>query len=289
MHASPSPRFDTIISAGALAALRHGHPRDVLILDCSFELAAPHAGRRAYDRAHLPGAHFVDVEHVLSKKGRPDQGRHPLPDAGTLAGQLENLGAADDMQIVVYDRSAGMFAARAWWLLRWLGHRAVAVLDGGFDAWQAAGLPTTTGMASPPARGTLSQRPGDMPTIERTELLTHVRAGTAIVLDARSPDRFRGENETIDPVAGHIPGARSRYFQDNLDARGHFKPAEQLAEELGALLDGSRPVVSQCGSGITACHNILALEIAGLPGAALYPGSWSEWCAHPDLPVAVGT
>lgn len=283
--------FDTVLSAQMLSELlaEAGPRRRVLVLDSSFDLMDPAAGRQAYEQAHISGAHFIDVEQLLSARAEKGKGRHPLPDAEALTDHLAKLGAEDDTQIVVYDRSGGMFAARAWWLFQWLGHRAAAVLDGGFEAWQAQGLPVDQQVPGQPVRGVFSRRAPTMPTVTREEVLTHVLSGTAVVIDARSPDRFRGENETIDPVAGHIPGAINRFFKDNLDDQGRFKSPAQLASEFSALLADDRPVICQCGSGITACHNLLAMTVAGLPGAALYPGSWSEWCVHADMPVAVGS
>jgi thiosulfate/3-mercaptopyruvate sulfurtransferase len=193
----------------------------------------------------------------------------------------------DDTQVVAYDAHGGMFAARLWWLLRWVGHGAVAVLDGGMAAWQARGLPLTTEVPAP-ARGTISARAPLVTTVSAGELLANIGGGQRVVVDARSPDRFRGENETIDPVGGHIPGARNRFFKDNLDADGRFKDAARLKAELAGVVGEPAQAVMQCGSGVTACHNLLALEVAGLPGAALYPGSWSEWCADPARPVATG-
>jgi len=180
-----------------------------------------------------------------------------------------------------------MFAARLWWLLRWLGHEAVAVLDGGMAAWDAAGQPLTTEVPTRP-HGALSVRAPFVPTVTVREVLDNLQSGQRIVIDARAADRFRGENETIDPVGGHIPGAKNRFFKDNLGADGRFKDAAQLREELGALIDDPAAAIMQCGSGVTACHNLLALEVAGLPGAALYPGSWSEWVGDPARPVAKG-
>jgi thiosulfate/3-mercaptopyruvate sulfurtransferase len=184
-----------------------------------------------------------------------------------------------------------MFAARAWWLLRWLGHENVAVLDGGKQAWIAAGLPLEAGTTpDPQAPGNVTRRPSVVRTVDADAVLANVTAPARRVVDARAPDRFRGENETLDPVGGHIPGAANRFFKDNLTPDGHFKPAAQLRAEFETVLAG-KPAdqsIMQCGSGVTACHNLLALEAAGLPGAALYPGSWSEWCANPARPVATG-
>jgi thiosulfate/3-mercaptopyruvate sulfurtransferase len=215
-------------------------------------------------------------------------GRHPLPDPERLAARFGDLGIGPATQVVAYDDSQGMIAGRLWWLLRWLGHERVAVLDGGLQAWLAAG--GTLSCEGAPAVGTtfVARRRDALVDVD------HVRAFLATsqqyLVDARSPDRFRGENETIDPVGGHIPGAVNRFFRDNLQADGCFKPAADLRAEWLAMLAGRAPeqVVHQCGSGVSACHNILAMERAGLPGSRLYAGSWSEWCADPQRPVAVG-
>jgi thiosulfate/3-mercaptopyruvate sulfurtransferase len=197
---------------------------------------------------------------------------------------------AGDTQVVAYDNAGGMYAARLWWMLRWAGHRAVAVLDGGVAAWTAATHAAST--EAPPERspGNFALREPLVTTLSYDQVRANIDSRQKLVLDARAPDRFRGENETMDPVGGHIPGARNRLFKDNLDADGRFKPAHQLRAEFDAIT-GGRPaaeLVNQCGSGVTACHNLLAMEVAGLKGAALYPGSWSEWSAQPGAPIATG-
>jgi thiosulfate/3-mercaptopyruvate sulfurtransferase len=194
----------------------------------------------------------------------------------------------DDTQVVAYDAHGGMFAARLWWMLRWVGHEAVAVLDGGLPAWQAAGLPVTTGSPAPRARGTIGAREPLVTTVDVNTVLHNVEHGGRTVIDARAPDRFRGENETIDPVGGHIPGAKNRFFKDNLQPDGRFKALAQLKAELEGVVGDPKNAIMQCGSGVTACHNLLALEVAGMPGASLYPGSWSEWSADAARPVATG-
>jgi thiosulfate/3-mercaptopyruvate sulfurtransferase len=181
-----------------------------------------------------------------------------------------------------------MFAARLWWMLRWVGHEAVAVLDGGLPAWQSAGLPVATDAPAPRARGAIAPRAPLVTTVDVNAVLHNVEHGGRTVVDARAPDRFRGENETIDPVGGHIPGAKNRFFKDNLQPDGRFKAQEQLKAELGVAVGDPKNAIMQCGSGVTACHNLLALEVAGMPGAALYPGSWSEWSADAARPVATG-
>jgi len=279
----------TLISATDLAA--HIDDPAWVVVDCRHDLMNLAAGRGAYASGHLPGAVFADIETVLSgaKNGADGVflGRHPLPDREVLAEALRDFGIDTTTQVVAYDAHGGMFAARLWWLLRWLGHEAVAVLDGGMAAWEAAGQPLTTEVRTRP-RGSFSVRAPFVPTVTVREVLDNLESGKRIVIDARAADRYRGENETIDPVGGHIPGAKNRFFKDNLGADGRFKEAAQLREELGALIDKPEAAIMQCGSGVTACHNLLALEVAGLPGAALYPGSWSEWVSDPARPVAKG-
>jgi thiosulfate/3-mercaptopyruvate sulfurtransferase len=281
--------YTTLIAAADLAS--HIDAPGWVVVDCRHDLANLSAGRDGYNAGHLPHAMFADMETGLSgaKRG-PDgvfRGRHPLPDRDAFIDTLRSWGVNDDTQVVAYDAHGGMFAARLWWLLRWVGHGAVAVLDGGMAAWQAQGLPLTAAVPAP-AHGTITARAPLVPTVDANEVLANVGSGQRVVVDARSPDRFRGENETIDPVGGHIPGARNRFFKDNLDADGRFKDAARLKAELAGVVGEPSQAIMQCGSGVTACHNLLALEVAGLPGAALYPGSWSEWCADPARPVATG-
>ncbi len=270
--------YTTLISAPDLAA-HIDHP-DWVLVDCRHDLMNPAAGREGFAIGHLPGAVFGDIETQLSgAKHGPDgvfRGRHPLPEKEALIETLRGWGVKDGSQVVAYDAHGGMFAARLWWLLRWLGHEAVAVLDGGMAAWQSLGQPLTTEVAAKP-RGDVQLRAPFVPTVTITEVLENVDNGERIVIDARANDRFRGENETIDPVGGHIPGAKNRFFKDNLQPDGRFKDAAALRSEFAPLVDDPQRAIMQCGSGVTACHNLLALEVAGMPGAALYPGSWSEW------------
>ncbi|WP_227817648.1 sulfurtransferase [Nitrogeniibacter aestuarii] len=260
-----------------------------VVVDCRHDLANPEFGRRAYADGHIPGAVFIHMDDELSGPKTGRNGRHPLPDPARLASRLGALGIDSSKQVVAYDDAGGMYAARLWWLLRWLGHDAVAVLNGGLQAWQqTAGeltkLPTT------PKATTFTPKVQDI-KVDVDAVVRDHDSERMHIIDARSPDRFRGENETIDPVGGHIPGAINRFFKDNLDADGFLKPAAQLKAEFTTLL-GDRAldrVVHQCGSGVTACHNLLAMEVAGLGGTRLYPGSWSEWCADPARAVAKGT
>jgi thiosulfate/3-mercaptopyruvate sulfurtransferase len=279
----------TLVSALELSA--HVADPNWVIVDCRHDLMNLTAGREGYAAAHLPNALFADTEAQLSgaKRGAGGafRGRHPLPELDAFIETLRAWGVNDDTQVVAYDAHGGMFAARLWWMLRWVGHQAVAVLDGGMAAWQAQGLPLTSEVAAKP-RGTIGLRASLVSTVSADEVLANIGSGERTVVDARAADRFRGENETIDPVGGHIPGAKNRFFKDNLQADGRFREPQQLRADFADIVDDPRKAIMQCGSGVTACHNLLALEVAGLPGAALYPGSWSEWCAEPKRPVATG-
>jgi len=275
----------TLISAAELQALRQSGARWV-VLDCSFDLVDPGSGERAYAAGHLPGALYVHLDRDLSGAKTGRNGRHPLPDRRVLAERVGAWGIAPGVQVVCYDAQGMPYSSRAWWMLRWLGHEAVAVLDGGLAAWSAAGgaLVTEPGVATP--QPPYPAMPAAMPTLQADELLATL--GRRRVLDARAGERFRGETEPLDPVAGHIPGALNRFFKDNLQPDGRFKPGPALRAEFAALGAAPAQWVHQCGSGVTACHNLLAMEHAGLGGSALYPGSWSEWCADPARPVARG-
>lgn len=274
----------TLISAADLAA--HIDNPKWVVVDCRHDLVNLAAGREAYNAGHLPRAHFADMETQLSGAKYDEhgkfRGRHPLPDRKALLETLRDWGIDDDTQVVAVDAHGGMYAARLWFLLRWVGHKAVAVLDGGMQAWAAIGQPLETGTPAP-AQGNITLHPALVDTVDANQVLVHGN-----IVDARAPDRFRGENETIDPVGGHIPGAKNRFFKDNLAPDGRFKDAAQLRAELAPVVGEASTAVMQCGSGVTACHNLLALEVAGMPGAKLYPGSWSEWVADPARPVATG-
>lgn len=261
----------------------------LVVLDCRFALEDPGYGRFAHAMSHLPGAHFLDLAHDLSG---PDQdgesGRHPLPDPQQLLARLRACGCNDDSQIVLYDDGPGAFAARAWWLLAWLSKRdGVWLLDGGFKAWQSAGLPLSSEMPAP-ANGTLRGEPDQRLLISAEQLLARLGEPHLCLLDARASARFRGEVEPIDPVAGHIPGARCAPFTDNLDSQGRFLAPARLRERFAALLDGcpAQAPVAYCGSGVTACHNLFALCLAGYPLATLFAPSWSGWIRDPSRPVA---
>jgi thiosulfate/3-mercaptopyruvate sulfurtransferase len=328
------PTYTTLIEPEELAAplARHGSATsDWAVLDCRFDLARPEWGASAYAAGHIPGALYAHLDRDLSGPVSAQTGRHPLPAPEQLARTLTRWGVDSSVQVVAYDQGNGAYAARLWWLLRWAGHAKVAVLNGGFAAWQQAGLPVDTVPGERSARDFRWRAPrgqaGDGSTpaqepapdavstaeLERIvaagELQTSWpmgppggpmeppdrpmdRAGKLMLVDARGADRFAGQNETIDPVAGHIPGARNHPFTGNLDAQGRFLPPEELRRRWEATLGGATgvqsraaQVIAMCGSGVTACHNLLALEIAGLPGARLYAGSWSEWIRDPQRPV----
>ena len=280
---------DPMISAEALAA-QLNEP-SLRLLDCRFTLTDPRAGRRAYDAGHLPGASYCGLEPDLSAPVSPGTGRHPLPSPEDFVATLHRLGVYRDSQVVAYDERDGTHAARLWWMLRWIGHECVLVLDGGVARWQALGLPLTTDV--PPATPT----PGDLVAQPRSEMLVDAAdvaalasSGNHRVLDARAPERYRGEVEPIDRIAGHIPGSRNRPYARSLAEDGRMRDAGTLRAELLDVLDGvpAAHAVATCGSGVTACHLLLALERAGLPGARLYAGSWSEWIVDPARPVARG-
>jgi len=275
--------FTSLVDAATLAA--HLHDPDWRIIDVRHQLLDTAYGERSYREGHIPGALFMHCDTDLSGPMTGKNGRHPLPSVDVLAARLGACGIGSQTQVVVYDDAQGMIAGRLWWLLRWLGHDKVAVLDGGLQAWLSA-------------QGAICQEvpvikpqlfmPREMDCrVDADFVRSFLETSRLYLVDARSPDRFRGENETMDPVGGHIPGAVNRFFRDNLQENGCFKPAEQLRAEWLALLGGVKPeqVVHQCGSGVSACHNALAMEVAGLSGSKLYGGSWSEWCADPARPV----
>lgn len=263
--------------------------RGLVIVDCRFNLMQPEAGRAAWLEGHIPGACYADLDRDLSAPRRPDTGRHPLPDPDQLRALFGGFGIGRNTRVVAYDEGGGGLAARLWWLLRWMGHGSVVLLDGGFAAWQKAGLPVSRDVPQP-RPGRFEGEAGHMPVRDASQVATGLAGGTIRLLDMRAEDRFRGAVEPIDPVAGHVPGAVNAPFGGNLTADNRFQPEEVLARRYAALVDHrpSRDIVCMCGSGVTACHGILALELAGMPGAALYPGSWSEWIRSPDRPVAKG-
>ena len=278
----------TLIGAAELAARLQG-PHAPRLLDCSFDLGDVAAGRRAWQRAHLPDAAYLDLEDDLSGPKHDAQGRflgrHPLPERATFAARIGALGIVPATPLVAYDAQGGPYAARAWWLLRWIGHEDVAVLDGGMAAWHELGLPTDDRAPRFDAATPYPLQAPALPTLDAETL----RAGLGRwrLIDARAGERFRGEVEPLDRAAGHIPGARNRFFKDNLQPDGRFKSIDALRADWQPLAAGEA-LVHYCGSGVTACHNLLAAAHAGLGNGLLYPGSWSEWSSDPSSPQARG-
>jgi thiosulfate/3-mercaptopyruvate sulfurtransferase len=284
--------FTTLIDAAALRGLL-GKP-DIAVIDCRFDLMNPEVGRRAYVGGHIPGARYADLNMDLSAPITATSGRHPLPSPGDFAATLARLGIGPASQVIAYDDSAGAFAARAWWLLRWVGHPAAAVLDGGIKAWISAGGALESGdpMALPgaqAARGVLAQVDAAA-VIDTAEVEARLRDPAFLLIDARAAERYSGAVEPIDAVAGHIAGAVNQPFSDNLGGDGRFLPAPVLRRLWAKRLAGRemQQVAAMCGSGVTACHNLLSLEVAGFSGAKLYAGSWSEWIRDPNRPIARG-
>ena len=279
----------TLISTEEVA--RRLHDPALVLVDCRYNLSDVDAGERAFRAAHLPGARFLHLDRDLSGERTGRNGRHPLPDATALARSLGRTGIDASKQVVAYDQNNGMWASRLWWLLHWLGHNAAAVLDGGIDKWIAEGRLVTQDKPDvrparfvPGAEGAVASSADIVRDLSRP-------ARSLTIIDARAPERYRGDIEPLDPVAGHIPGAINRPYGVNLTPQGTFKPAELLRAEFTAQLGPTSPavVIHQCGSGVTACHNVLAMAIAGLPGSRLYPGSWSEWVSDPTRPVVRGS
>ncbi len=298
--------YSTLISPAGLAALLDGaggagSPRTVVV-DVRHDLAQPERwGEEQYRASRIPGARFAHLDRDLSGPKTGRNGRHPLPSPGEATALFGRLGIDAGTQVVAYDQGPGMFAARLWWMLRWLGHEAAAVLDGGFARWQREGHPAETGEI--PGAAVAVERPGSgaaaprvfvprvtLPTASVQDVLDSLPTHARFVVDARAPERFRGEVEPLDPVAGHIPGAHNWPHARNVEADGRFKPAAELAGAFAEFLGPTPPehVVHHCGSGVTACHNILAMMHAGYPATTLFPGSWSEWVADPSRPVATG-
>jgi len=281
--------YTTLIEPADLLE-RYADP-DWTVLDCRFDLARPNWGREVYAAGHIPRALYAHLDEDLSGPITPDSGRHPLPAVESLARTLGGWGVDGNVQVIAYDQGNGAYAARLWWLLRWLGHARVAVLNGGFAAWQQAGLPVSAESEVRAARQ-FTARPLQAAVVATSDVARWVEngdlgRGAKTLIDARAADRFAGQNETLDPVAGHIPGARNHPFARNLDPSGRFLAADTLRSSWTDTLAGSSPaqVVAMCGSGVTACHNLLALEVAGLPGGRLYAGSWSEWIRDGRRPI----
>lgn len=282
-------RLDPVITAAAVAELARDPSSALVLLDCR-------PGAQAYDEGHIEGAHHADLDADLSAARAPSAdpargGRHPLPSLQALAETLGRWGVTPDSHVVAYDDQGGAnAAARAWWLLRAVGHDRVQVVDGGFAALRAAGLGSAREQPPPREARPYPVRPYALPLASIDDVERARTSASELVLDVRASVRFRGESEPIDPVAGHIPGARNLPLSENLDARGHFKSAAQLQPLYRALLNDLSPerLIVHCGSGVTACHTLLALERAGLSGARLYVGSFSEWCRRPDRPIGSG-
>jgi len=290
--------YQTLISPAQLVRLT-AEPvtAKVVIVDCRFSLTEPDRGRSEYLEGHIPGAWYAHLDDDLAGPITTSSGRHPLPEPGEFGRFLAQMGVADDVQVVCYDHGAGAIAARLWWLLRWVGHDQVAVLDGGFKAWVREGYPVTDEVPAVDRRGEFdvpAQRVDDSIWLGTSQLVDESK--NLVVLDARSAERFRGDVEPIDRKAGHIPGAINADFMKNLGADGRFLSASSLRsrflsiEQVAAADADSKlgAIVHSCGSGVTACHNLLAMEIAGLTGSRLYPGSWSEWIADDSRPIATG-
>lgn len=278
---------NTLVTTEQLAA--HLEDPGWVIFDCRFTLSDSGAGRRAYAKGHIPGAHYMHLDEDLAAPVTPETGRHPLPDPQTLVETLAACGVGVNRQVVVYDDSYGSMATRLWWMLRWLGHPAAALLDGNIQKWQREMRPMTTDIPAR-RRGSCPGLPERSQWVSTADMEAIVAEGRNLLIDARSEMRFSGESDGIDPVAGHIPGSINWVYEENLDIDGTYLPPEALRENFQALLKGRAPheVIHVCGSGVTACHNLLAMEIAGLPGSRLYPGSWSEWIRDPRRPVATG-
>lgn len=279
--------FATLIGVDDLA--EHLNDANWRIFDCTFDLTRPEAGERVYESGHLPNALYAHLERDLSGPISGKGCRHPLPDIERFAQWLGSMGVGNETQVIAYDNAGGATAVRLWWLLRWLGHENVALLDGGSPYWREAGYAMTTDVPPVTAAHFVAQR-REGEVLDAEAVKSQSSQDGALLVDARSPERYRGESEPFDPVAGRIPGARSRFFQDNLRADGTFKPAPLLLDEFTAILGkrAANEVVHYCGSGVTACHNLFAMERAGLAGSRIYAGSWSDWCSDPSRPVATG-
>ncbi len=278
----------TLISIAQLQALQtSGTP--LAVFDCTFDLMNPPAGHAAFVEQHIAGAQHADLDEHLATHDpalRVNGGRHPLPQREVFAAWLQSVGINTDTQVVVYDRNGMNYCGRLWWMLKWCGHEAVAVLDGGLQAWVAAGGAVASGEAAENSHGNFALREPLVKLVDTTTVAAHLNDGQQTIIDARGAPRYRGEVEPLDPVAGHIPGALNRPFNTNLNADGFFKSADELRAEFAALLGNVKAdtVVHHCGSGVSAVPNVLAMEVAGLGRTALYAGSWSEWCNTPGLP-----
>ena len=280
--------YTTLISAAQLQTLQNNGVA-LLVFDCTFDLMNPSAGHAQYVEQHITGALHADLDQHLATHDatkRVNGGRHPLPKRELFAAWLQSVGVNHDTQVVVYDRNCMNYCGRLWWMLKWCGHEAVAVLDGGLQAWMAAGGSLATGEEAARPTGNFALREPLVKLAETAHVAAHLDDDTQAIIDARGAPRYRGEVEPLDPVAGHIPGALNRPFNTNLNADGFFKSPTELRAEFATLLGNAKPenVVHHCGSGVSAVPNVLAMEVAGLGRTALYAGSWSEWCNTPGLP-----
>jgi thiosulfate/3-mercaptopyruvate sulfurtransferase len=294
--------YTTLVTVEQLKALQSSGVA-LMVFDCSFDLMNPAAGEEQYRKAHIPGAVYAHLDNALSDKGTVDPdgthhphpdaasgGRHPLPGREKFAMWLSSVGFGNDMQAVVYDRNGSLYCGRLWWMLKWMGHDAVAVLDGGLQAWQASGGEVTDREEPSHFQSNFAIREPLRTLVTTDQVLAGLRGKQQTLIDARAPARYKGEVEPMDPVAGHIPGALNRPFSQNRGPDGRFKPAAQLKAEFQELLAGrdAKTVVHHCGSGVSAVPNVIAMELAGLGTTALYAGSWSEWCGDPSRPVEKG-
>jgi len=275
----------TLVTPSTLA--QHVNDPSWVVIDCRFDLTDPGKGELLYKAGHIPGARYAHLDRHLSGPKTGSNGRHPLPEPDAMRASFGELGIGPMVQVVAYDADNGMYAARLWWMLRWMGQDAVAVLDGGLARWQKEGHPVRAGVEPPtPARFKGSPRRGWRLTVD--EVAGGLQDATRLLVDSRTPERYRGIGETLDKVGGHIPGAVNYFFQQNLTEDNTFKSAEVLKAQWAPILEDRDPkdVVVYCGSGVTACHNLLALEHAGIRGVKIFPGSWSEWSADPTRPVS---
>ena len=297
-----SNRFELIIEADQLKAIQD----DCVILDCRHDLFDHHAGLVSYQQGHIKSALFCNMETDTAGVHTGKNGRHPLPTRQAWRDRLVAFGLRTDQQLVAYDAHAGQYAVRVWWMARWIGHANVAVLNGGLPAWVAAGgaieagstgVETVVGQTIGAQQAELNNNHSILNInsslsyyIDADQLTLALRTESSLLVDARAPSRYAGKTEPLDPVAGHIPGAINHFYQDNLAADGRFKQPAQLRERFRSIIGTTTPeqVIHQCGSGVTACHNILAMELAGLSGSCLYPGSWSEWCSDSKRAIATG-
>jgi len=278
--------YTTLVSTAELAA--HLDDPAWVVIDCRHDISKPEVGEQEYAAAHIPGARFLHLDRDLSAPRNGKNGRHPLPDREAFMRTLGAAGIDSSKQVVAYDAKLGVYPSRLWWMLRWLGHDRVAVLEGGFAKWTQEQRAVSDKL--PAVKTTHFSGTPRALAVDANELLGIIGQPGRAIIDARSPDRFRGENETLDPVGGRIRGSINRFYRDNLDRSGCFKPAAELRQAFAALLGALPPeaVVHSCGSGVSACHNVLAMEIAGLHGSKLYPGSWSEWSSDQSRPTETG-